>query len=63
MQTLKVNRFEIETAVYKGPIEVLLELIETKKLLVNELSLSQVTADGDTDSVFVLCRGRTQVLI
>ena len=45
MQTLKVNRFEIETAVYKGPIEVLLELIETKKLLVNELSLSQVTDD------------------
>jgi segregation and condensation protein A len=35
--------FTVRAGEYEGPLEVLLELIEKRKLLVNELSLSQVT--------------------
>lgn len=37
--------FTIRTAAYEGPLELILELIEKRKLLVNELSLAQVTDD------------------
>lgn len=37
--------FTIKTAAYEGPFELVLELIEKRKLLVNELSLSQITDD------------------
>lgn len=37
--------YTIRTQAFEGPFELLLELIEKRKLLVNELSLSQVTDD------------------
>lgn len=37
--------FEVKTHAYQGPFEVLLNLIESRKLLVNELSLAQITED------------------
>ncbi|KKW35896.1 hypothetical protein A2852_02370 [Candidatus Adlerbacteria bacterium RIFCSPHIGHO2_01_FULL_54_23] len=35
----------VKTSVYEGPIEVLLELIEKRKLLINDISLAQVADD------------------
>jgi segregation and condensation protein A len=37
--------FTVKSGEYEGPLEVILDLIERRKLLVNELSLSQVTDD------------------
>ena len=37
--------YTVRTAAYEGPLELLLDLIEKRKLHVNELSLSQVTDD------------------
>lgn len=37
--------FHIETESYQGPFELALELIEARKLLVNELALAQITDD------------------
>ena len=37
--------FTVRTGEYEGPMEILLDLIERRKLLVNELSISQVTDD------------------
>lgn len=35
----------VKTSVYEGPLEVLLELIEKRKLLINDISLAQVADD------------------
>jgi segregation and condensation protein A len=43
METLA--RFTIRTPSYEGPFELILELIEKRKLSVSELSLAQVTDD------------------
>lgn len=40
-----VRGFTVRTEAYEGPLELILELIDKRKLLVNELSLSQVTDD------------------
>lgn len=40
----KVN-FAIKTDSYEGPFELVLDLIEARKLLVNELALAQITDD------------------
>lgn len=37
--------FSIKTDSYEGPFEVLLDLIEARKLLVNDLALSNITED------------------
>lgn len=37
--------YTVKTHIYEGPFEVLLDLIESRKLLVNELSLAQITED------------------
>jgi len=37
--------FTVRTDTFEGPLELILELIEKRKLLVNELSLAQVTDD------------------
>ena len=37
--------FEIQHEQFKGPFELLLNLIEERKLLINEVSLSKVTDD------------------
>ncbi|HEY4501241.1 MAG TPA: ScpA family protein [Candidatus Paceibacterota bacterium] len=46
MQTTlpKIN-FHIQTEAYQGPFELLLDLIETRKLLVNDLALANITED------------------
>lgn len=35
----------VKTAVYEGPLELLLELIEKRKLLINDISLAQVAEE------------------
>jgi segregation and condensation protein A len=40
-----ISGFVLRTPSYEGPFELVLELIEKRQLLVNELSLSQVTDD------------------
>jgi len=37
--------FSIKTEVFEGPLELLLSLIEKRKLLINDISLAQVTDD------------------
>jgi segregation and condensation protein A len=46
MQTTlpKIN-FSIQTEAYQGPFETLLDLIEARKLLVNDLALASITED------------------
>lgn len=39
------SNFSISTKVFEGPLSLLLDLIEKRKLLINEISLSQVTND------------------
>lgn len=43
--TISQTRFSIKTGSYEGPFEVLLDLIETRKLLVNDLALADITED------------------
>ncbi len=47
METLapKKTGFSIKTDSYEGPFEVLLDLIEARKLLVNDLALASITED------------------
>ena len=40
-----INRFSIKTEAYEGPFEVLLDLIEARKLLVNDFALANITED------------------
>src|SRR3989344_4159651 len=40
----KIN-FNIKTDAYQGPFELLLDLIETRKLLVNDLALANITEE------------------
>ena len=37
------NKFQIKTIYYEGPFDKLLELIEKKKLSINDISLSKIT--------------------
>lgn len=41
----ELAKFHIRTPAYEGPLELVLELIEKRKLLVNDLSLLQITDD------------------
>ncbi len=43
--TLPKTGFSIKTDSYEGPFEVLLDLIEARKLLVNDLALASITED------------------
>src|SRR3989338_1123414 len=43
--TLPKTGFSIKTGSYEGPFEVLLDLIEARKLLVNDLALANITED------------------
>ncbi len=38
-----VSNFSIKTKVFEGPLELLLELVERRKLLINDISLASVT--------------------
>jgi segregation and condensation protein A len=44
-ETIRLNRFTVRTPAFEGPFELVLELIEKRKLSVSELSLAQVTDD------------------
>ena len=44
-ELVATNRFTIKTPSFEGPFELVLELIEKRKLSVSELSLAQVTDD------------------
>jgi segregation and condensation protein A len=37
--------YKVKTGVFEGPLELLLSLIEARKLFINEISLAEVTAD------------------
>jgi len=43
--TLPRTNFTIQTEAYQGPFELLLDLIEARKLLVNDLALASITED------------------
>ncbi len=38
-----VSNFSVKTDVFEGPLELLLELVERRKLLINDISLASVT--------------------
>jgi len=41
--TVPADSFSIKTEVFEGPLELLLELVEKRKLLINDISLASVT--------------------
>ena len=41
--TLDPNKFAVKTEVFEGPLELLIELVEKRKLLINDISLAEVT--------------------
>lgn len=41
--TLDAKQFAIKTDVFEGPLELLLDLVERRKLLINDISLAEVT--------------------
>lgn len=43
--TQKTNIFTVQTKVYAGPLDLLIDLIERRKLLVNDISIAAVTDD------------------
>jgi segregation and condensation protein A len=43
--TIDIDQFQIKHEQFEGPIEILLELIEKRKLFVNDVSLASVTDD------------------
>jgi segregation and condensation protein A len=45
METTETLSYNVKTSVFEGPLELLLSLIESRKLFINEISLSQVTED------------------
>lgn len=44
-ETIEVEKFEIKTEAFEGPLELLLDLVEKRKLLINDISLAEVTDD------------------
>lgn len=41
--TLDASKFAVKTEVFEGPLELLIELVEKRKLLINDISLAEVT--------------------
>jgi segregation and condensation protein A len=39
------EKFLVKTEVFEGPLDLLLNLIEKRKLLINEISLAKITDD------------------
>jgi segregation and condensation protein A len=44
-QRLHTTAFSIQTEAYSGPLDLLIDLIEKRKLLINDISLASVTDD------------------
>ncbi|MFT5849497.1 MAG: segregation and condensation protein A [Patiriisocius sp.] len=42
-ETVTLEKFEIKTEAFEGPLELLLDLVEKRKLLINDISLAEVT--------------------
>ena len=42
---MQENKFQIKTEIFEGPLDLLLSLIEKRKLLINDVSLAKVTDD------------------
>ena len=42
-ETATIETFEIKTDAFEGPLELLLDLVEKRKLLINDISLAEVT--------------------
>ena len=42
---MQENTYKVKTGSFEGPLELLLSLIEERKLFVNEISLAEVTND------------------
>lgn len=42
-ETVVLDTFEIKTDAFEGPLELLLDLVEKRKLLINDISLASVT--------------------
>ena len=42
---MEIDKFKIKTEVFEGPLDLLLSLIEKRKLLINDVSLAKVTDD------------------
>ena len=45
MNDVVATPFKIKTAVFEGPLDLLLSLVEKRKLFINDISLAQVTDD------------------
>jgi segregation and condensation protein A len=45
MQSEMSNKYQVKTEVYEGPFDVLLHLIEKRKLFINDISLAEITDD------------------
>lgn len=45
METTETVHYTVKTAQFEGPLDLLLSLIESRKLFINEISLAQVTDD------------------
>jgi segregation and condensation protein A len=45
MDTEKTQQFIAKTTVFEGPLDLLLSLIESRKLFINEISLSQIAEE------------------
>ncbi|MFA5933720.1 MAG: segregation/condensation protein A [Candidatus Paceibacterota bacterium] len=45
MESIETIEYKVKTSVFEGPLELLLDLIERRKLFVNDVSLAQVTED------------------
>ena len=43
MQPQLASNFSVKTSVFEGPLELLLDLVEKRKLLINDISLASVT--------------------
>ena len=43
MSQVKLTDFSIKTEVFEGPLDLLLDLVENRKLLINDISLASVT--------------------
>jgi len=42
-ETIVLDTFEIKTEAFEGPLDLLLDLVEKRKLLINDISLAEVT--------------------
>ncbi len=42
-EVVEIDKFEIKTETFEGPLELLLDLVEKRKLLINDISLASVT--------------------